>query len=101
MAESVHLTDAEEEGEVVLSSVHLGAAAGANISQVREEEKGSQWQDKLTVERLQATVLSEFPFTPPGFRNGSLDQGSVCFDEDGDLEVPRRHSPTTQLLVIG
>lgn len=48
--------------------------------------------------------MSEFPFTPGlGSGNGEdpIDQGSVCVDEDGDLDVPRRDLPRTHLLILG
>ena len=52
-------------------------------------------------------MLSEFSFTPPLFwgsedsSSSAAERAPVCVDEDGDLDVPRRHASITHVLIIG
>ena len=50
-------------------------------------------------------MLSEFSFTPPlswdSEDSSAAERAPVCVDEDGDLDVPRRHASTIHVLMIG
>ena len=84
---------------MVLSTVHLGCAATANIGDV---SMYCTQYIRLICCNCQMTIISEFHYSIPTCISSDDNDRNIEVDEDGDLCMPRiRDTSTTHLAVIG